>query len=164
MQLIQLPKAQMIALFFILWPIFQVGASLLSLRISDESLSTEKWLFRTRGWERSGKVYDTILGVRRWKRYLPDGGALFRNGYRKRRLDSFSRQNLERFAIESCRAEFAHWLAILPFWVFGLFAPLEVLPYMFAYALAVNAPCIVAQRFNRPRVLRLLDALESRET
>lgn len=164
MQLIHLPKAQMIALFFILWPILQVGASLLSLRISDEALSAERWLFRTRRWERSGKIYDTFLGVRLWKKYLPDGAALFRNGYRKRRLGSFSRENLERFITESCRAELAHWLAILPFWVFGLFAPLEVLPSMFIYAVAVNAPCIIAQRYNRPRVLRLMEALEDRET
>lgn len=52
-----------------------------------------------------------------------------------------------------------HWLGILPFWVFGLFAPPGVIWIMLAYALIVNLPCIIAQRYNRPRVYALLKKL-----
>ncbi len=61
------------------------------------------------------------------------------------------------FLKESCRAEFSHIIAIFPFWIFGLFAPFTVVPIMLVYALLVNVPCIIAQRYNRPRILKILE-------
>jgi glycosyl-4,4'-diaponeurosporenoate acyltransferase len=49
-----------------------------------------------------------------------------------------------------------HWLAILPFRVFGFFTPPIVILYMLIYALAINMPCIIAQRYNRPRIVRIV--------
>jgi glycosyl-4,4'-diaponeurosporenoate acyltransferase len=71
-------------------------------------------------------------------------------------MDDFSELNLLKFLHESCRAELTHWLAIPPFIVFGLFTPPAALPIMFVYALAVNMPCILAQRYNRPRIQKHL--------
>jgi hypothetical protein len=89
------------------------------------------------------------------------GAALLGNRLPERLLRAkwFSER---RFILESKRAELVHWLAILPFWVFGLWGPPIVIPIMFVYALAVNLPCIIAQRYNRPRLLRLLMLSENR--
>ena len=96
------------------------------------------------------------MRVRRWKKYLPDGGSLVKGGFEKKKLVSFSKDNLDKYLLESCRAEMIHWLAILPFWVFGFFTPPIVILYMLIYALAINMPCIIAQRYNRPRIVRIV--------
>ena len=74
----------------------------------------------------------------------------------KKKLTDFSERNLEQFVIESCRGELTHLLAILPFWLFGFIGPPAMLWLMLAYAIAVNLPCMLAQRYNRPRFLNLL--------
>jgi glycosyl-4,4'-diaponeurosporenoate acyltransferase len=147
-------------MFIALWFVFQVGAALIALNTPDRRLRPDAILFRTRRWEHEGRAYDKLLAVRRWKGLLPDGGAAWKKrGYRKKSLTDLSQENLERFILESARAELTHMLAIVPFWVFGFFAPPNVIWIMLAYALAVNLPCIIAQRYNRPRVRALLRRL-----
>ena len=113
-------------------------------------------MFKSRAWGKNGEFYQTAFRIRRWKHLLPDGAAAFKGGYRKKRMTDFSRANLEKYLVESRRAELGHWLSMAPFWVFGLMAPFAVVPCMLAYALAANLPCIMAQRFNRPRIQRII--------
>lgn len=61
-----------------------------------------------------------------------------------------------RSLIESCRGEMTHWLPIFLFWVFGFIVPPYALVYMLIYALVANLPCIIVQRYNRPRILKIL--------
>ena len=157
MQIFFLPKGLTIILCFILWPIFQYMAAFLCLKLPSQYLSPEGFLFRERRWERQGALYEQIFKIRRWKKYLPDGAAVTKDGYRKKHISDYKKENLERFLIESCRAELTHLLAILPFWLFGFFAPPMVIFYMFLYAIAINLPCIIAQRYNRPRIRKVLN-------
>lgn len=161
MRVVFLPDGWTVLICFLLWPLIQVAISWSCLNIPDGRYRPDGFWFRTHAWEKDGLIYQTLFRVRSWKERLPDGGKAFRNGYQKKRLNDHSPANLERFLIESCRAELAHWLAILPFWIFGFIAPPIILPLMLAYALIVNAPCIIAQRFNRPRVRKLLQRLPS---
>lgn len=146
----------MILSFVILWPVFQVSASWLCLLIPLEKLDYTKGIYRARRWE-SKRFYKRFLKVDLWKKFLPDGAAITKAGFQKKRLVATDPAYLSRFLAESCRAELGHWLAILPFWVFGFWAPPTVLLPMLLYALAVNLPCIIAQRYNRPRVAHLLN-------
>lgn len=155
MQIFFLSKEWTIALCFIVWPVFQVASVILCLKIPNRYFSSSGILFKERKWERKGKFYVKVCRVKKWKRFLPDGGAMIRGGYSKKNLSDYSRENLELFIVESCRAELSHLLSILPFWIFGLFAPSIVILYMLIYALVVNLPCIIAQRYNRPRILRV---------
>jgi glycosyl-4,4'-diaponeurosporenoate acyltransferase len=160
MQVVFLPEWMAITLCFILWPILQVSAALICLKTPDRCFSPLSFLYRSHDWEKNGAIYKTVLKVHRWKKLLPDGGAVIKGGYRKKSMDAFSESALNQFLIESCRAEMTHWLAILPFWVFGLFAPAKVVFLMFLYALGVNLPCIIAQRYNRPRIHKLLSKMK----
>ncbi|SHJ10291.1 glycosyl-4,4'-diaponeurosporenoate acyltransferase [Parasporobacterium paucivorans DSM 15970] len=92
-----------------------------------------------------------------WKKRLPDGGKYMKRGYEKKKMKDFSQAGMEKFLTESCRGEATHLLAIMPFWVFGLFTPGYVVPIMLVYSLAVNLPCIIAQRYNRPRIIKLMN-------
>jgi glycosyl-4,4'-diaponeurosporenoate acyltransferase len=156
MQVVFLPEWTAIALCFILWPVLQVAAALICLKLSDSCFSPFFFFYRSHAWEKNGAIYKTIFKVHRWKKLLPDGGAVMKGGYKKKSMDSFTKNGMNKFLTESCRAEMTHWLAIFPFWVFGFFAPGKVMFFMFLYALGINLPCIIAQRYNRPRIIKLI--------
>ena len=156
MQIIFLPQGVTILLCFIVWPVLMVSAALLCTRLPDRFFDYATWFYRAHPWENDGEIYQKWFRVRRWKKYLPDGGSLVKGGFEKKKLVNFSKDNLDKYLRESCRAEMIHWLAILPFWVFGFFTPPIVILYMLIYALAINMPCIIAQRYNRPRIVRIV--------
>jgi glycosyl-4,4'-diaponeurosporenoate acyltransferase len=112
---------------------------------------------RLRRWERSGRAYEHIA-IRRWKDLLPELGAAFRGGMSKRGLPSRAIPDLARFASETRRAELVHWAipALTP--VFALWNPPLLLAAMAAYAVVANLPCLVVQRYNRGRLLRVMAA------
>jgi len=156
MQIFYISDIWMILLFFIFWGVFQSSAAFICLKIPDRYFSPDGFLFRERKWEKGGVLYEKIFKVRKWKGFLPDGGAIVKGGYSKKHLLDFSKENLEQFSIESCRAEVTHLIAILPFWIFGFFAPPIVIIYMFIYAIVVNLPCLIAQRYNRLRFTKVI--------
>lgn len=156
MQVLFLSTEWTIGLFFIIWPLLQFAAFAASSPLFDRYLSAQSRLFQPLKWEHDGAIYNKLFKIRRWKGYLPDGGRIVKKDFNKKTLQSFSKPHLERFLQESCRAELSHWFAITPFWVFGLFAPPKAIFFMLIYALSVNLPCIMAQRYNRPRIARLL--------
>ena len=156
MQILFFSKPLAIFLCFVLWALLQLAASGICLWIPDRYFDCRRFPFRAYGWEKGGEVYQKWLRVHQWKKYLPDGGALRGEDYRKKTLAHLSEEHMTRFLTESCRAEATHFVAILPFWVFGFLAPPEVIVYMLIYALAVNVPCMLVQRYNRPRVLEVV--------
>lgn len=154
MQIVDLPPIWTVLLIIILWPSLQMVAAVLSRRLPDRLFDHKQSIYRCRPWEKEGKIYQTLFKIRRWKSLLPDGGAIMPGGYAKKHLTDYSTANLEKFLNDSCRAEFSHWLAMTPFWIFGLIGPPVIIVFMLIYALAVNLPCIMAQRFNRPRIAK----------
>jgi glycosyl-4,4'-diaponeurosporenoate acyltransferase len=145
-----------IFLFFVIWAALPLLIAYLCLFIPDRFFEPTWFFWRTHPFEQEGRIYERVFHIRSWKHLLPDGGATFRKrSYQKRNLKDFSEENLHQFLIETSRGELIHWLGILPFWVFGLFAPPFVIWIMLLYALIVNLPCIFAQRYNRPRVYAL---------
>ncbi len=161
MQILYLPAPITVLLCFAMWFVINLGAALICLKIPDNWLSPERFLFRTRRWENGGRLY-RALGVHYWKKLLPDGASIVKGGYRKKNITDYSLENMNRFAMESCRAELTHLLAIFPFWIFGLIVPPPILLYMLIYALIFNLPCIIAQRYNRPRITALIDQMKTR--
>jgi glycosyl-4,4'-diaponeurosporenoate acyltransferase len=115
---------------------------------------------RLRDWERGGRTWER-LGVRRWKRAVPDLGGLF-GGVSKRRLRDRSRAGLERLVVETRRAELVHWLALAPILVMPAWNPGWVMGVMVVYAVTANAPCVVIQRYNRGRLESVLARSDTR--
>ena len=145
-----------IVLFFAIWGIVPLILAYLCLLIPDRFFEPARFFWRSHAFERGGHIYERVFHIRSWKHLLPDGGGVWKKrSYKKKSLTDFSEQNLKRFLIETSRGELVHWLGIFPFWVFGLFAPPVVIWIMLCYALLVNLPCIIAQRYNRPRVYAL---------
>ena len=71
-------------------------------------------------------------------------------------IASMQSEYLERWLVETCRAELVHWLALLSSGVFFLWNPPHLGFIMVLYAVIVNLPCVIVQRYNRPRLVRVL--------
>jgi len=146
------------------WGILQPGIAYLCTQIPVSAFSASTWLFRPRTWERDGDIYQRAFRVRRWKGWLPSGGAVFEGGFSMRRIASSDTVYLHRWVRETCRAELTHWVAVLVSALFFLWNRPLVAMLMVVYALAANLPCIIAQRYNRPRLLRVLRHAAKSET
>lgn len=125
-------------------------------RLSTERFRADNRLTRPRAIERGGALYTETFRIRRWKRLLPEAGALFAGGFDKKRLGGRDPLRLERYMAETRRAELGHVLALLAAPAFFAWNPWPVGVFMLAYAIIANGPCIAAQRYNRLRIQRVL--------
>jgi glycosyl-4,4'-diaponeurosporenoate acyltransferase len=97
--------------------------------------------------------------IRRWKRWIPDAGGALPGGVAKASLVSRDPNSLQRLVIETRRAELVHWIL----WAAGLLTPLwlptPAVTGNLLFATGFNLPCLLLQRYNRRRLLRLLAVL-----
>ena len=125
---------------------------------------TDRFPFRPFPFEREGKLYEKI-GIRGWQSKAPDISKLIPGIVPRkeipRRPDA---EALRRMINETCVAELTHVLLCLA----GL-ALLRLWPgaggivLLALYVLLGNIPFILIQRYNRPRLQKLLRAAERRE-
>nr|WP_249420529.1 hypothetical protein [Rhabdothermincola salaria] len=122
-------------------------------------LDHDTWLTRIRPFEDDGGLY-VRLGIKRWKDRTPELGGLFAGGVSKR--SSGGRPQLARFAAETRRAEYTHWLVMAAGPFFALWNPWYLALVMVAYGVVANLPCLVIQRYNRARITRMAVRLTDR--
>jgi glycosyl-4,4'-diaponeurosporenoate acyltransferase len=122
-------------------------------RLPLRRLQRDRGVLRLRPSER--RRYERF-GIRRWKDLVPEAGGLFAGGVAKRRMPSRDDAGLARFAAETRRAELGHWSAMAGGLLFVLWNTPAIAAVMIVYAVAVNAPFIAIQRYNRLRVSALL--------
>jgi ABC-2 type transport system ATP-binding protein len=159
MRLIHLPTSWTILVDFLAWLIIHIAVIWFVVRIPGTRFNPDGWLYRTRPWEDGGNGYQRFFRIKKWKTYLPDGAPLLSTrGFPKKNLQEKSPEYLRLFLRETCRAELTHWLtlAFAPF--FFLRNPLWVGFFMILYALTGNIPLIMAQRYNRARLRRIIQA------
>lgn len=144
------------------WATWSVLVGYRAARLPLARLAEDGWLTKPRSWERDGRFYERFRIVR-WKDRLPEAGSTFKGGSSKRSLPGRSDDDLRSFAAETRRAELVHWqiMAITP--VFLFFNPPFLVVAMVAYAVVANVPFIAIQRYNRLRILRILDRRAARE-
>ena len=155
MRIIYLPIFYTVLLDIVAWFIIHMGVSLFALKLPDSYFLEDSWLYRARGWENGGKFWDKYFKVKSWKGSLPDGSLILGKGFAKKKLARVDSQYLQQFAMESRRAELTHYLVMLPALLFFLWNSVGIALLMIPYALIANVPCIIAQRYNRPRLLKL---------
>ncbi len=162
MRLVHLSLFWTLALDCIAWAIIQPSVAYLAIKVPPPLLDHRRWLYRMRGWEKEGTIYQDLFHVKAWKSRLPDAGLVFRDTFSKKQILSSDPQYIQRWVQESCRAELCHWAAMLPALLFLLWNPPHLAIAMLIYAILFNAPLIIVQRHNRPRLLTLLDLLKRR--
>jgi glycosyl-4,4'-diaponeurosporenoate acyltransferase len=147
---------QIVAVDAAVWAGWSAVVGYSAHRLPRARLAHDGPLTRLRPWERQGRVYERF-GIRRWKDRVPELGAAFRGGVSKRALGGRGTATLAEFAAETRRAELVHWAIPLVTPVFALWNPPWLLGAMVAYAVVANLPCLVIQRYNRGRALRVVD-------
>jgi glycosyl-4,4'-diaponeurosporenoate acyltransferase len=147
----------------IVWAAWSAVVGYAAHRLPDDRLAEDGALTRLQAVERDGRIYERVR-IRRWKDRLPELGDAFPGGVSKRVLRSGASADLRRLVAETRRAELVHWAipAIVP--VFALWNPAALMAAMVAYAVVANLPCLVVQRYNRGRLLRVLALRERRRT
>ena len=155
--LVDLPKWAMVVLDVAVWGGWSAIAGYWAHRRPVAVFAGDSWLYRLRRFEDGGRLYER-LRIKRWKDRLPEAGALFTGGFSKRSVRTRDRDVLERFVIETRRAEWTHWTIMLATPVFVVWNWWWVVLLMVVYALAANLPCLLVQRYNRARLARLLRA------
>jgi len=139
------------------WVLFHLGIGYLSSRIPHDHFDPNKRFYKSFSWEKGGKIYEKFFRVRTWKKLIPDGSALYPNTFSIRRLPTYKVEYLRRWLVESCRAEFCHWMMMIPGAFFFLWNGVSTNVLMIMYAILNNIVPIVAQRYNRPRMRRMLE-------
>lgn len=124
--------------------------------LSDNHLGQLSRLLRPRDWEDRGNFYDRVFHVRIWKSRLPSAGTVFGDGFSLNRVRSLDCFYLNRWVLETYRAEITHWATLFLVVLFFLWNPPIGWLINLIYALIANLPCIIVQRYNRPRVLDIL--------
>jgi glycosyl-4,4'-diaponeurosporenoate acyltransferase len=138
-----------IAIVVINAAVFAAWSVVVSRWAQRRRFTTDGWLSRAWRWERDGACYER-LRVRRWKDRLPNvGGA-------KSAIGDRSTSALDRFVVETRRAEWVHWMIVAIVPLFAAWNPAWAMPLVLLIALAFNLPCIVVQRYNRLRLRRVL--------
>ena len=138
------------------WFIIHMGVSYIMTRQPLASFNPDSWLYRQHSWEKNGRIYERLFRLKSWKKKLPDGAAVFKNGFEKKRLKETNQRYLLDFVSETCRAELTHWIVFLFGFVFLVWNIWWVGIVMIIYATIVNIPCIITQRYNRIKLRRIL--------
>lgn len=144
------------------WLSIQIGISAITNKIPIRWFVKYSWLFTSFHWEKEGVLWQDVARVKAWKQYVPDGTLFIRSGYNKKQLHGWDSASLSLFLLESRRAEFTHWISIPPALLFFLWNPMWAGYVNIAYALLFNVPLIILQRYNRPRIERIVKAPASR--
>jgi len=157
MYIFKLSILSTICIDFAAWFVIHMGSAILTLNLPDRWFERDNYLYRSRKWEKSGEIWQHLFRVRAWKDRLPDGANILKKGFSKKRLLGRDAAYLGAFIRESRRAELTHWIAMPPALLFFLWNPPPFGWIMVVYAIAANIPCVVAQRYNRARLQRILE-------
>ncbi|MGL4337997.1 MAG: hypothetical protein ACRCST_13970 [Turicibacter sp.] len=145
-----------ITVFSMIWLGVHLYVPYFLVRIPDSIFYKYERFFTLMPIEKNGAIYENIFKIKKWKKYLPDGGKYMKGGFSKKQLESNQLKYIKKFLIESYRAELSHWMIIVHASIFLCWTDKTVFLIMLAYALTENIPCIIVQRYNRPRLQRLI--------
>ncbi len=154
--LIQLSDALAIAVSSLMWVLIGLVTGWHYHRRPTEHFADDNWLTRPRAFEQGGRWYQRHLRIRSWKDKLPEKGDLFRGGFSKRHLTNRSTSHLQRFVVETRRAEMVHWSNLAAGPVFLIWCPPLLGGVMVVFGIVAHLPFITVQRYNRERLTTIL--------
>lgn len=164
MPIVELPTWATVTANVATWGVIHASTGYAVHRLPVARLAGDGWLWRPRAAERGGRTYERWVRIRRWKDRVPEAGAVFPGGVSKRRLPRSAAGGVERFVVETRRAELGHWLALGLGPSAALWNPPLGTALMVAYGIVANLPFIAIQRYNRLRAQRVLDRAAARSS
>jgi len=123
--------------------------------IPAHRLANDTFWTRLNDFEKDGKWYRKYLKINKWKDYLPELGGVFKQGFAKRNIDQSNQKQIQDFIVATRRAEIAHWLMTAGWIITIAFNPWWAIILNIIFAHLVNFPCLIVQRYNRARLLKI---------
>ena len=115
----------------------------------------EKPPYKAAKWEKGGKVYER-LGIKHWKDIVPDMSRIMPDMVKKKLTSENKERGMDTLIAETCVAECVHWgLIVLSFGILFWWRGLWAAVFLLVYNIFGNLPCIIIQRYNRPRLVML---------
>ncbi len=150
------------------WACVIYAAALGVLSFVAGRLVPKKWFhsdrFPFRCSERESRLY-AALRVKDWQSKLPDMSRIFNRIMPAKRINADTLADLPRMLQETCVAEATHSvLAVLGLGCLRLWKGIGGAVFAAVYILLGNVPFIIIQRYNRPRLQRLMEHRSRRET
>ena len=128
--------------------------------LPKEWFHADRFPYRCAPWE--AKLY-RVLRVHDWQDKAPDMSKIVPKLIPAKKLDSDFRAQLPRMLQETCVAEFTHFvLILLGFYALRLWPGTGGAVVTAIYILFGNLPFLIIQRYNRPRLQKLLAAQQRR--
>lgn len=144
-----------IILAIIICVITQAGTARLVQLMPQRFFSIDRFPYRCYPWEDQGRIYERLFRVKRWKKQLPDGG-----GFSRKHVNANSPEALSEHLNWSSRGECSHWLNLLSLLVYPIILRPSLILLFTAYTILSNIPCLIAYRYNLPRIIKLLGLIE----
>ncbi len=114
--------------------------------------------------EKEKKLY-AALRVKDWQSKVPDMSRLFKRIMPAKRINADTLSDLPRMLEETCVAEATHGiLSLLGLGCMRLWKGIGGVLFAAAYILLGNVPFIIIQRYNRPRLQKLMERRRRHET
>lgn len=146
---------KMVVLHSIYWSTVQLIIANVGTYIPRQFFVKHHYWFKSFKIEQHGNFWQKYFKVQLWKKLIPEGQKINSKIYNKKHLTAYDSNTLETMIIETERAELIHALSIIPVIIFAR-APKHLKIINVLYALIINIPIIVVQRYNRPRLWRVL--------
>ncbi|AEV29614.1 hypothetical protein SpiGrapes_1819 [Sphaerochaeta pleomorpha str. Grapes] len=130
----------------------QIVASVVVDHLCKESLQVLRKKLKSYQWEQNGQIYQQYLHIKSWKSRVPEIGDQFCKAH----LQESSQEYLSLFVLETVRAELCHEIALFLAIPLILNADLAYANWAILYCLLANIPFIMIQRYNRPRLEKII--------
>lgn len=116
--------------------------------------------FKDFKFEKSGKIY-LSTGVKKWKSKVPDMSIIMSFLIPSKKLpQTLTSESVKAMLTENCIAEWIHYLlAVLGFGCVFIWENIGGWIVSALYAIG-NLPYIIIQRYNRPKIVKLLKSIE----
>lgn len=160
MKLLKFWRSKAFAFNAIILMFFSAVISFICARMPEKRFSYNRWMFKERKWEKDGRIYENLFRVRSWKRFLPELSDFIKSILPKKYIKEYSISYLSKYLMESCRAEFTHWNIIASSFVFRLWNDFSGTIVVIIITAVLNLPYIIIQRYNRPRIIKIMERME----
>lgn len=122
----------------------------------------DRFPYKEFAFEKGGKIY-RFFGVHKWQKKMPDMSQVMPDMVKKCLSQKITAGNVRTLVAEACVAEHVHVMLCVAFLYIAKFWKTRVWVGLWLIYTAFNIPFIAIQRYNRPKLLRLLERLEKKE-
>ena len=130
---------------------FWIGRIIPKHRINAESFPFAPFWF-----EKNGKIYERIK-IHKWQSKLPDMSRIVPKFMPQKNLKGNYKERLPVMIEETCIAELIHYLlCFMATYCVKLWPGMGGFWMSFIYIILFNLPYILIQRYNRPRLMRIM--------